>query len=87
MALRTTILGEDGYSINPSTRRVRSRIANLTPEKLEQHRVYSREYGALFQACNRRSRHDDYRVANADERRRMLVIALEKIIERRQVPL
>lgn len=83
MPLRTTVLGEDGYSTNPSTRRVRNRIANFTPEKLEQHRVYSREYGALFQACNRRSRHEDYKEADPDERRRMLVIALEKIIERR----
>lgn len=85
MPPRHSVVGPDGYSINPSTRRVRNRLANLPPDKLEEHKVYSREYGALFQACIRQARRADYKAACIDERRLILMAALEKILENRYV--
>lgn len=85
MPRQDPVLGSDGYSINPDTRRVRSRIAKFTPERVEQHKIHTREYGALFQACNRHSRRDDYKQADLVKRRQILMATLENIIENRFV--
>jgi hypothetical protein len=75
----------DGYSANPATRRVRARVARLDPDQREAHRVYSREYTALWQATKRFARRDEYKSALIPERRRMLLKHLRGIIERRFV--
>lgn len=77
--------GPDGYSTNPATRRVRARIAKFDPEQREAHRIYTREYTALWQACNRFARRDEYKRAPVKQRRQMLLNHLRGIIEKRFV--
>lgn len=77
--------GPDGYSTNPATRRVRARIANLDPQQLEDHRIYQREYNALYQAMNRVARRPEYKSREVQARRMMLLEYLDGIMEKRYV--
>ncbi|VUC34135.1 unnamed protein product [Clonostachys rosea] len=76
--------GSTEYSSHPPTVRARARLDKLPEEKRRFELAKNREYNSMWQSCTRIARREEYRHADLESRRNMLISNLRAIMDKRR---